>query len=356
MNRDVERVLGSQANLLDASIMIVDDQEVNLGLLQLILSSAGFNNVRTLSDPREAPHLYDECEPDLILLDLHMPHLDGIQVMEQLASRTSGNYVPVVILTGDSTSEAKQRALSMGAKDFLTKPIDRTETLLRIRNLLETRMLYSQLRRNNAVLEEAVRERTRELEDTQSEILERLARAAEYRDDATGQHAQRVGDLSALIARQLGLPASDVELIRRAALLHDVGKIGIPDHILLKRGRFTAEEREQMAAHTVIGARIVAGSRTRLLQLAEQVARSHHQHWDGGHDGGPAGDEIPLAGRIVAVADVFDALTHVRPYKEAWPVEEAIEEITNQRGRQFDPRIVDAFLQVVPQLCVAIAA
>jgi putative two-component system response regulator len=337
----------SDEHLVGAHILIVDDQPANLELLELILGSAGFRHLHTTSDPREVPALYDALSPDLILLDLHMPHMDGIQVLEQLAPRIGGQYLPVLILTGDATSEAKQRALSMGAKDYLTKPFSRAEALLRIRNLLETRFLYRQLQRHNEALEQAVRERTRELEETQIEILERLAMAAEYRDDATGQHAQRVGDLAALIAQQLDLARKEVELIRRAALLHDIGKIGIPDHVLLKHGRYTAEEREQMDAHTVIGARIVSGSRSHLLQLAEAVALTHHDRWDGSAAGRPGGEGIPLAGRIVAVADVFDALTHERPYKAAWTVEEAAAEIRRQSGRQFDPAVVDAFMRVL---------
>jgi putative two-component system response regulator len=280
-------------------------------------------------------------------MDLHMPHIDGNQVMEQLAPFIGQEYVPILVLTGDASNEAKQRALSVGAKDFVTKPFSRVEVLLRIRNLLETRFLYKQLQQHNHALEGAVRDRTKELEETQVEILERLAIAAEYRDDDTGQHAARVGEVSGQIALQLGRPQAECELIRRAAILHDVGKIGIPDHILLKTGRYTPEERQIMAGHTVIGARIVSGSRSPLLRLAELVALHHHDHWDGGPNGNAPGEAIPLAGRIVAVADVFDALTHSRPYKAAWPIEEAVAELTRKSGSQFDPRVVDAFQAVL---------
>jgi putative two-component system response regulator len=330
-------------HLLGARILAVDDQSTNLELLALILRGAGYSDLRLITDPRAAVAEYRVYQPDLILLDLHMPHMDGMQVMADLAPFIGSEYLPILVLTGDPSSEAKQSALSIGAKDFVTKPFGRGEVLLRIRNLLETRFLYKQLQRHNAALEVAVRDRTRELEETQIEILERLAIAAEYRDDDTGQHAQRVGEISGQIARQLGLPAPEVELIRRAALLHDVGKIGIPDHILLKSGRYTAEERQQMAAHTTIGARIVSGSRSPLLRLAETVCLTHHHHWDGGPSGNVTGDAIPLPGRIVAVADVFDALTHSRPYKAAWPIEEATAEIVRQSARQFDPAVVEAF-------------
>lgn len=359
--------------LEEARILIVDDQEVNVQLLCSMLEGAGYTQLETTQDSREVTRLYQRFQPDLILLDLHMPHLNGVQVLKQLRCEIPEEwYVPILVLTGDVSPQAKQDALSAGAKDFLTKPLNVVEVLLRIRNLLETRQLYQHLQRQNELLEAKVRERTRELEESQQEILARLAIAAEYRDDTTGQHAQRVADLSGHIAQALGLPAPEVELIRGAALLHDLGKIGIPDHLLLKRGRFTAEERQQMQLHTTIGAQIVSGSRSHLLQLAEVVARTHHARWDGGNailgsmdsieagtTGGPLGltggardqslgrEAIPLAGRIVAVADVFDALTHVRPYKEAWPLEEAVAEIIRQGGHQFDPAVVDAFRHVL---------
>ena len=336
--------------LRGATLLIVDDQTVNLSLLAEMLRSAGYAGVHTCSDPRAVPETFARVRPDLVLLDLHMPHQDGVAVMEALRPLIGDAFLPIIMLTGDERPEARARALSMGAKDFLTKPFDRTEVLLRIRNLLETRFLYLQLERHNAALERAVAERTAELEETQTEILERLAVAAEYRDDATGHHAQRVGELAALIALELGLPDEEAGLIGQAALLHDIGKIGVPDHILLKRGRFTADEREQMAAHAAIGARIVTGSRSRLLQLAEAVALTHHDRWDTGGPGRPGGEAIPLAGRIVAVADVFDALTQERPYKAAWPLDEAAAEISRQSGQQFDPRVVSAFERVRERL------
>ncbi len=290
-----------------------------------------------------------QTRPDLILLDLHMPHMDGLAVMDQLNQIVEASYLPILMLTGDMTPEARRDALSRGAKDFVNKPFNPDEVLLRIGTLLETRFLYLQIQSQNQMLEAKVRERTRELESAQIEIIERLARAAEFRDDNTGQHTERVGKMAAQLARELGLPDGQVSLIRRAAPLHDVGKIGIPDAILLKLGKLHAAEFELVKTHTSIGARILSGSNFALLRLAEEIAFSHHERWDGAGYAGLAGAEIPLVGRIVTVADVFDALTQKRPYKSAWPVEDAVAEIDRQRGRQFDPEVVDAFLRIIEQ-------
>lgn len=330
-----------------ARILIVDDEEQNVALLRRVLERAGFSRIESTGDPREVADLYVRFRPDLVLLDLHMPHMDGLQVLDQLNQIAEASYLPVLMLTADLSQEAKREALSRGAKDFVSKPFHTDEVLLRISTLLETRFLYLQIQGQNEMLEAKVRERTRELEAAQIEIIERLARAAEFRDDNTGQHTERVGQMAALLAKRIGLPDSQVSLIRRAAPLHDVGKIGIPDSILLKLGKLTPAEFTLVKTHTTIGARILSGSRFPILRLAEEIAFNHHERWDGEGYAGIVGDAIPLAGRIVAVADVFDALTQSRPYKAAWPVGEAIAEIERQRGRQFDPSLVDAFLQVI---------
>jgi putative two-component system response regulator len=330
-----------------ARILIVDDEHANIDILRRVLARAGFTNVESTTDSRQAAARYLERRHDLILLDLHMPHLDGLEVMDQLNEIASASFLPILILSGDLTPEARRDALSRGAKDFVNKPFQQDELLLRIRTLLETRLLYVQIQNQNALLEATVRERTRELVEAQIEIIERLAVAAEYRDDNTGQHTQRVGQMSALLARQLGLPDSQVSLIARAAPLHDVGKIGVPDTILMKMGKLTPAEFEVVKLHTIIGARILSGGKFPLLRLAEEIAFSHHERWDGAGYAGMRGTDVPLAGRIVAVADVFDALTQQRPYKPAWPVAEAIAEIDRQRERQFDPAVVDAFLRVI---------
>jgi putative two-component system response regulator len=332
-----------------ARILIVDDEENNIEILRRILTRAGFTRVESTTDSRDAKRLYVRHRPDLILLDLHMPHLDGLEVMAQLAEVAEASYLPILILSADVTPDARRQALSRGAKDFVNKPFQQEEILLRIKTLLETRLLYLQIQTQNQILEARVRERTRALEEAQVEIIERLAVAAEFRDDNTGQHTQRVGQMSALLSRQLGLPDSQVSLIRRAAPLHDVGKLGVPDTILLKLGKLSEEEFAVVKTHTVIGARILSGGKFPLLRLAEEIAFSHHERWDGSGYAGIPGTRIPLAGRIVSVADVFDALTQQRPYKPAWPVSDAIAEIDRQRGRQFDPDVVDAFIRVIEQ-------
>lgn len=330
--------------LKKARILIVDDQEANVRLLERILQHAGYTNLQSTTKARHVLLLYNDSPPDLILLDLRMPHLDGFGVMRQLEPQIlPGTYLPILVLTADITAEAKQQALGNGAKDFLTKPFDPTEVLLRIRNLLETRFLHLQLQNQNQILEVKVRERTRELEEARIEILERLARAAEYRDDDTGQHTQRVGRTSALLARTLGLPDAQVELIRRAAPLHDVGKIGIPDRILLKPEKLGPAEFEVMKTHTTIGAAILSGSRFPLLQLAEKIALTHHERWDGGgFPQGLRGEEIPIEARIVAVADAFDAMIFDRPYRKALSTEEAWEILWDGAGTQWDEHVVEA--------------
>lgn len=349
-NGEAQPSLGDDA-LKDLRILIVEDEAVNADLLIRILRRAGFVNLHWTTDSREAVPLFRSFGPDLILLDLHMPFMDGFEVLAHLEPEIGpDSYLPILVLSADITAEAKSRALSHGAKDFLLKPFDLVEVLLRIRNLLETRLLYLQLQQQNEVLEQRVKERTKELEEAQIEVIDRLARAAEFRDHTTGQHTRRVGELSALLASILGLPEDQVELIRTAAPLHDVGKISLSDAILLKPGRLSPEEIKLNRAHTIIGAELLSGGHFPLMKMAEEIALTHHERWDGnGYPHGLRGEEIPLSGRIVAVADVFDALIHERPYKPAWPIEEAAAEIARQSGRQFDPKVVEALLYLLSE-------
>ncbi len=333
----------------EARILVIDDHESNVRLFDRLLRRAGYDNLAATTDPGEAVRLFDKFQPDMVLLDLVMPGLDGFQVMGMLRARMPlGLEVPIMALTADDQPETVHRALGEGASDFLAKPFDPVEVLLRVANLLEVRFSKRELNHEKRKLKTKIRKRTSELEAAQVEILDRLARAAEFRDDDTGEHTQRVGKIAAAIGRAIGLERRQADVLRRAAPLHDVGKIGVPDSILLKPGKLTPEEFEVIKSHVTIGTGILAGSRFSTLRMAEQIARHHHERWDGtGYPDGLAADKAPLAARITAIADVFDALTHERPYKQAWPVARAVEEIRGQRGRQFDPEIVDAFLDLL---------
>ena len=329
-------------------ILIVDDDPTNLHYLKRLLDIGGYDNVRTATSGREALLVGASFDPDIIILDLQMPDMDGYEVLKIIRPlQISGAYLPILVFTADATHAARKMALELGASDFLTKPGDATEILLRVKNFLTMRFWSKELNDRNIDLEDRVRERTHELERSHFEIVDRLARAGEYRDDDTGQHTRRGGELSARIASHLGLPSQTVRLIQQAALLHDLGKIGVPDSILLKPGRLTEEEFRTMQKHCLHGASILAEGSSPLLQMAERIAASHHERFDGtGYPHGLSGEEIPIEARIVAVADVFDALTSERPYKRAWDKEAAKAEILSQRGRQFDPQIVDAFMVV----------
>lgn len=330
------------------SLLVIDDQPENIRLLVRILSQAGYLNITTATDPSRVSELHALCKPDIVLLDLHMPAYDGFAVLEKLAPFTHGvERLPVVMITGDDSSEVKRRALSLGAKDFISKPFDQAEVVLRIQNLLETRFLHQELRRQNSDLEKKVTERTRELEESQMEMLERLAAAVEFRDDDTGDHTKRVGLVSGRLAEAIGLGTAAAELVRRAAPLHDIGKVGIPDGILLKPGPLTPEERTIMQTHTTIGSRMLSKGRSELVRLCQRIARSHHERWDGaGYPDGLSQQAIPLEARIVAVADFLDALTHDRPYRGARTVAETLDAIVAASGAHFDPVVVEALTRI----------
>jgi putative two-component system response regulator len=353
-----------ETDLTSARIMVVDDEPVNTLLLSRMLGAAGYCRVEAFTEPEEALATFDrarsETEPiDLVCTDLHMPRMSGASLIERVRAMTSEDeFLPLLVITADLSPDAEQECLSRGASDFVTKPFRAAQIRLRVANLLRTRFLQRELRRHNAGLEDAVRARSAELEAARQDVLERLASAAEYRDFTTGQHTQRVGHLSGLLAAELGCDAATIELVRRAAPLHDVGKIAIPDHILLKPGPLTPQECLQMQEHVGAGSGLLSRGRSELLGVAETIARTHHERWDGsGYPLGLVGDAIPLVGQIVAVADVFDTLVNERPYKRAWPADQAIDEMRRQRGRWFSPALVDAFLAVLdghPDLLTAV--
>jgi len=334
----------SQTTGKDDRILVVDDDPASTALLARLLEQWGYADVLVTNESSAAVGLCRRMQPDLVLLDLHMPEIDGMEVLRRLPEETRGVALPVLMLTADGTREARRDALGAGARDYVVKPFDPDEVRLRVRNLLQTRGLAASLRRHRDELEHRVARRTEELDRARQETLARLAVAAEFRDDETGEHTRRVARTAAQLARALRMPAEDVERLALAAPLHDVGKIGIPDAILLKPGRLTRAEYQEVQRHVLVGEEILGGSTSPVLQTAAEIALHHHERWDGrGYPAGLAGNEVPLPARLVAVADVFDALTHRRPYKEAWPVQDAVREVLDQAAGHFDPDVVAAF-------------
>jgi putative two-component system response regulator len=337
-----------------ADIMVVDDQPAILSLLQTRLQQEGYQ-VRPFPEGQLAVD-GAKCQcPDLVLLDVGMPKMSGFEVCDQLRSNPALVHVPVIFLTGSDRIEDKVLAFQSGAADYITKPFQFDEVKSRVKAQLEAHRLWQCQQQHTDRLEELVRARTLALEEARVEGLHRLAIAAEYRDGDTGMHTQRVGCVSAVLARALGVSSTDVELIRLAAPLHDVGKIGIPDRILLAPRTLTGEEFNIMKSHVLIGSTILSGSASVLLQMAERIALYHHERWDGaGYCAGLKGDEIPLPARIVSVVDMFDALTHKRPYKEAWHPDQAMAEIELLSGSKFDPRVVSAFRPLVSSQAIVV--
>ena len=335
--------------LLTSSILIVDDEPGNIAVLEAMLEQEGYSNVVSTNDPRKVIDLCQSHDFDLILLDIRMPHMSGIDLMRAMtASLSEDDWLPVLVLTAQTDDETRMKALEAGARDFLNKPFKRWEVMYRIRNLLETRHFYKRQRLRADELEETVRERTSEVRNTQLLVIERLGRAGEYRDEETGMHVTRMSLSSQMLALAAGLEPATAELIRYATPMHDVGKIGIPDYVLLKPGKLNPEERKIIEGHAAIGGNIIGVHSSELLSMARNVALYHHEKWDGkGYPHGLKGDEIPIEARIAAICDVFDALTSARPYKEAWPLERAINHIKEQAGNHFDPKLVDIFLGIV---------
>lgn len=334
----------TELRLEHARIFLVDDEPANLKLLDKLLRVQGYRHLVPIQDSREVLPRYQEARPDLILLDINMPHLDGFEVMKQLQALKDPLLPPIVILTAQHGREHLMKSLMAGARDFIGKPFDRVELLMRVTNLLDAQLAHRMMHDQKAVLEEMVRLRTEALNQTRLQVVHRLGRAAEYRDNETGLHIVRMSQYAALLARSLGWNEPDCELMLHASPMHDVGKIGIPDAILLKPGKLDAAEWDIMKTHASIGADILDGGDSDLLRLAAQIALTHHEKWDGsGYPAGLKGAEIAQAGRIVAVADVFDALSSSRPYKKAWPLDEAQAFISEQSGSHFDPEVVRHF-------------
>lgn len=334
-----------------SKILIIDDDRLKVELVTELLRRGGYSQLYAETDPTRAIRAFSGLEPDLVILDLHMSPTNGHQLLRSFRSMLSPNvYLPVLVLTGDVTREAKESVLASGADDFLTRPFNGTEIVLRVRNLLRTRQLYLELENERGLLERRVQERTKELTLAHTEMLDRLALVTEYRDDSTGEHTKRVSELVTMLALELGVERHEAELFGKAALLHDLGKISIPDSILLKPGPLTQVEFERIKTHTMTGGEILKNSSSVLLKVAEKIARYHHEFWDGSGYEGLEGANIPLEARICAVADVFDALRAARPYKDGWKHEPAVAEIARLSGRHFDPEVVAAFMRIEQEL------
>jgi putative two-component system response regulator len=349
-----------------SKLMVVDDEPTNVKIVRRLLELEGFSEFVTTTDGRKAMTLIRDERPDCVLLDLMMPFVTGLDVLDEMRQDPATAHIPAIILTAVTDHKVRCEALKRGATDFLNKPVDPAELAPRVVNVLTVKAYQDQLLRYNQNLESAVRERTRQLEQAYREIGLVLARAAEYRDNDTGLHVVRVGRYARLIGEELGIVGDAADLLERAAQLHDVGKIGIPDAILLKPGRLTDEEFDLMKRHCSFGDRIlqpysddesssngeghegcrtIANGASPLLVLAHRIAMSHHEHWDGtGYPTGLKGEEIPLEGRITAVADVFDALSSKRCYKDSFPIDECFDTMAEKRGNHFDPQVLDAFL------------
>lgn len=327
-------------------IVIVDDTPLNLTLMETMVRRQPGCRALPFADPRAGLAWCEENEPDLIIVDYMMPELDGLEFIRRVRSCHDRDDVPILMVTANSERRTRYDALECGANDFLTKPIDLHEFEPRVRNMLKLREAHLQTQQRANTLAEAVRIATSEVHARERETITRLARAAEFRDPETGAHIQRMSHYAALIARQLGCDDQYADAILQAAPMHDVGKLGIPDHILLKAGRLTTEEFEVMKRHPTIGHDILKDSSSSIVQLGARIALTHHEKFDGsGYPAGLAGESIPQEGRIVAVADVFDALTSTRPYKPTWPYDKAIALLRGGRGSHFEPACVDALLQ-----------
>ena len=324
------------------TILVVDDVPENIAVLAGILR--GLYRVLIATNGVDALAVVKQDSVDLILLDVMMPGMNGYEVCTRLKLNMATRAIPVIFVTSLSEHCDEERGLELGAVDYLVKPCHAAIVRLRVKIHLETH-------NQNLALEHRVSERTFELENTRKEVVRRLGRAAEYRDNETGMHVIRMSKTSRLIALAAGISEAQAGLLLDAAPMHDVGKIGIPDYVLLKPGKLDSHEWELMKTHAQIGAEIIGDHDSDLLRLARSVALTHHEKWNGsGYPHGLAGENIPIEGRIVAIADVFDALTSVRPYKAAWSTDDAIEFMKGQSGISFDPRLLGIFLSLVSEV------
>ena len=332
-------------------VLAIDDSELNLSLYKGILSKIGDVETTGFTSPARALEWAESNVADVILLDYHMPEIDGLTTLRRLRALPSAEQSLVVMVTADTERDVRHAALEAGASDFITKPIDRIEFTARVRNLLALSAGRRQLADRAQWLDEEVRRATAALVAREIETIVRLTRAAEFRDDVTGMHVMRVGHICAALGRTMGLTKRECDMLLLAAPMHDIGKVATPDGILLKAGPLTRDEYEVMKHHTVAGYEILKDSESEMLRCAAEIALTHHERYDGtGYPRGLQGSDIPLPGRLCSVADVFDALTSVRPYKDAWPIDRALEAIDDGSGTQFDAELVAVFRRSLPEI------
>ncbi|MFO1385182.1 MAG: response regulator [Chitinivorax sp.] len=327
-------------------VVIVDDNEINVTLLRHLVKAIEDTKAITFTDSAAGLQYCLDNDPDLVVIDYMMPPPDGMAFIQAFRAHPGRKNTPLLMITANQDTEVRHRALTLGASDFLTKPVDKNEFRARATNMLLLRKSQKQLADRAAWLAEEVAKATNEVLVRERETIIRLSKAAEYRDPETGAHILQMANYSQIIARNLGHSEADQTLLLDAAPMHDIGKVGTPDHILLKPGRLDPEEMEIMRQHASIGYDILKGSPSPLLQKAAVIALTHHEKFDGtGYPNNLKGQDIPIDGRIVAVADVFDALTSERPYKKAWPVDEAVKFMHDNSGSHFDPDCIEAFFR-----------
>lgn len=343
--------LNTNQNIYECKIMIVDDVIENVKALKRILRKAGYLNVVHTTDSTEVIKTCKEENPDIILLDLLMPIKSGFEILDELSLFYEDEYVPVIVITGRNDTNSKIDALQRGAKDYLEKPFDSVELLIRMKNNLEPRILNKFNMSNNSVLDEMIKQQTSDLVELKAELASKLLKAIEYRDDDINKHTLNVSEMSYMLGKALELDEKFCQTLKSASMMHDIGKVAVPDFILLSEGLHSGEEQKIMELHTIKGAEILSGSKFELIQMAEKIALTHHEKWDGsGYPNKIVGEEIPLEGRIVAICDSFDYFLSRGMYKEEMPLDKAIDRIKNDRGIYFDPKITDVFIELIPTI------